>query len=119
MKIQADNVTTIAQAAAYYKNEYSDVFTEAYQAGHAIEVVVETVSDGHRFFKIEPVKAIGSGSHNWDVHVYEKIEIVQDPVTKQRFNGWVFFTLASCNRDSEASVMMQALGFMWDAFRRK
>ena len=119
MKIQPENVKTISDAAMYFKSEYSDVFTEAYQVGHAIEVVIETKNDGHRIFKIEPVKSIGDGPRNYDVHVYEKIDIVQDAKTKQRFQGWVFFTFASCNRDDEVSVMMQALSFMWDAFRHE
>lgn len=99
--MKSEQVKTIADAAMYFRQEYADIFTEAYQVGHCIEVVVKA-----RTFRIEPIEALSPATRTFDVRVYE--------MKVNMWERWLDFPW--CNRPTPESVMMQALSFFRDRF---
>lgn len=99
-----EDIYTIKDAAAYFLETYSDVFTEAHYVCGAIEIVARM-----RKYRIEPIESIGRRPKNFNVRLYE----LDDEIW--RINS----SFAYCSRDDEVSVIMQALSFLHDRLRAK
>ncbi len=102
--MKPEDVKSIKDAAAYFREHHGDLFTEAYHVCGAIEVVAKM-----RVFRIEPIEPIHTGPKEWNVRVYE--------LERDHWKIWTNF--AYCNRSDAASAMMQALSFLYDGLREK
>lgn len=102
--MKREEVIQPADAALYFSEEYPQMFTEAYIVEATIDIVV-----ANNFFRLEAYKRIhGTKPTRYDVHAYKK-----------KNDSWQFFVVGYCDRPTATEAFMQAMSFLWDAFREK
>lgn len=99
--MERDQVINPENAIQYFVEKYPDVFSEGYIVEKTVEVVVKD-----RHFRLEAIRPVHTKVQTYDVRVYENDG-----------EKWQTFEIGYCNRDSATEAFMQAMSFLWDAFR--
>lgn len=98
-----EDVIQPSDAVRYFLAAHPEEFTEGYVVEATVEVVV-----ADRYFRLEAYRSVHTSQSRYDVRAYE-----------QKEDSWEFFTLGQCDRDTATEALMQAMSFLWDAFRSK
>jgi len=98
-----NDVNSPATAVQWMIEEHPDLFKEGYVVEATVEVVV-----GDNLFRLEAYHNVHANTRTYDTYAYRKEK-----------GKWEPFTIGYCDRDSAAEALLQAMGFLWDAFRPK